>query len=157
MTANKACLKQVSLFAWLGEDHLDTLTSQAEERHIPAGEIIAESGKPSDALFVIAQGTVEILQKTSSEEETVLATLFDLDFFGELCLISEKPRRASFRAMEPSTILKLSRSVLLKFEKNNPDQFAIIISNMARFYSKTLRDLNETLTLQPSSSPPLSP
>jgi CRP-like cAMP-binding protein len=58
--------------------------------------------------FVIRSGRVEVLQKRGGET-VKLAELGPGDFFGEMALLDEFPRSATVRALEPTTVLGLTR------------------------------------------------
>jgi CRP/FNR family transcriptional regulator, cyclic AMP receptor protein len=72
------------------------------------GDKIFREGDPGDTAYVIQSGAVEIF-KTVDGNETVLATLGQGGMFGEMALIGEKPRMATARASEGTTVIVISR------------------------------------------------
>lgn len=63
----------------------------------------------ADKFFIIYRGKIEITKKLERGEDLVLAVQSDGDFFGEMALLDERPRSASARALEPTTVLEISR------------------------------------------------
>lgn len=73
-------------------------------------ELIVEQGSTGDAMFIVADGTVRVLHKTSSDKTTELARLGPGAFFGEMALVSSAPRAAEVRAAEPAVLLRVSKA-----------------------------------------------
>ena len=63
----------------------------------------------ADKFFIIYRGKIEITKKLERGEDLVLAVQSDGDFFGEMALLDERPRSASARALEPTSVLEISR------------------------------------------------
>jgi EAL domain-containing protein (putative c-di-GMP-specific phosphodiesterase class I) len=78
-----------------------------------AGEVIFREGEMGDRAYVIESGSVEILTSRGGAEVT-LASLCAGDLFGEMALIDNKPRSASARAAEPTTLVLISREQVLR-------------------------------------------
>jgi HD-GYP domain-containing protein (c-di-GMP phosphodiesterase class II) len=80
------------------------------EKHYRKGEIIIQELTEAERFFIIYQGKIEITKRFDSNEESVLAVQSDGDFFGEMALLDERPRSATARALEPTTVLEITRS-----------------------------------------------
>ncbi|HSI86455.1 MAG: cyclic nucleotide-binding domain-containing protein [Candidatus Methylacidiphilales bacterium] len=131
------------VFAGLEDVALDLLATYAVEHTFEKGQYIVNEGDQGNDLFILGQGSVEIVKRAGTENEVVLATLRERDFFGEMCLIECVARSASVRAAEPAVVYALSARSLLVFYKKWPEQHAIIILNIARDVSRRLRALDE--------------
>ncbi|PTX99463.1 cyclic nucleotide-binding protein [Verrucomicrobia bacterium LW23] len=131
------------VFAGLDDVALDLLATYSEERRFEQGAVIVNEGDPGSEMFIIGDGSVEIVKRLGTENEVVLATLTKRNFFGEMCLIECVARSASVRAAEPTVLFALSARSLLAFYKKWPEQHAIIILNIARDVSRRLRALDE--------------
>lgn len=106
------------------------------------GHIVFREGSPGDSLYLMELGEVEVVQNLNLSDETVLATLQAPDFFGEMSLLDGEPRSAAIRVVEDCELHKLSELDLQHFSRLQPDQYAVLVLNMARDLTRRLRQLN---------------
>lgn len=95
-------LSTMRLFSGLSEEALWVLTQRLLLRHVPAGENVYAEGAPGDALYLIDSGQVQV---TSDGHP-----LGDGDFFGEMALLTGKPRTRTVTATENANLWVLYRS-----------------------------------------------
>jgi CRP-like cAMP-binding protein len=95
--ADPQTLGRVHLFRNLPQEHLQALESAAQRMLFQAGETVFRQGDPPDWLYVVEEGTVDIVLP-SEGEEIVLASFAPGSFFGELGLFDQQPRNATARA-----------------------------------------------------------
>jgi CRP/FNR family cyclic AMP-dependent transcriptional regulator len=88
-----AALKEVPLFSGLPEKTLKQLASRLRERVFASGDEIAIEGREGVGFFLIEEGSA-----TVSRGGETINTLGPGDWFGELALISKRPRTASVTA-----------------------------------------------------------
>src|SRR5437773_1238057 len=62
-------------------------------KEFPKGTVLFSEGQPGKEMFVLQSGKVAISKKVRDVEK-VLATLGPGEFFGEMAIISNKPRNA---------------------------------------------------------------
>jgi hypothetical protein len=67
------------------------------------GEVIFSQGDLSDCAYFIQSGEVEVLHRENGRE-TILATLKDGEYFGEMALLSNAPRNATVRARSTTVV-----------------------------------------------------
>ncbi len=103
-------LKQASPFATLGPDRLRWLTSRLEHLSVSAGTTIIRQGEPGEACYLVRSGQVEVLAQQDGTAERSLATLGPGTLFGEAALLTEAPRNATVRALEPCELLVVHRA-----------------------------------------------
>ena len=94
-------------------------------------------------MFIIRSGRVAVIKHFGEAHETNLATLGKGDFFGEMAIIECVSRSASVRVLEETELLRIQASQLNQLFQQRPDQYAIIIVNIARDISRRLRALDE--------------
>ena len=70
------------------------LMDQGEVRTFSDGQTIFEQGQPGPEMYVIREGKVRVFG-TSQERETTLGVLGKSDFFGEMSLLTGRPRSAT--------------------------------------------------------------
>lgn len=104
------------------------------------GECILYEGDPSESLFVVQEGTVEIAYDEPGGTVR-LAVLEPGDLFGESALFSRAPRSANARALGDARIMTLDRRVLLKRLKEDP----LLALEMLRSMSRRLQGLEREI------------
>jgi CRP-like cAMP-binding protein len=102
-------LAAMPLFTGLSEEALYALAERMLLCHVPAGEDVFAEGAPGDALYVIDTGQVEILSR-GQVGETTLSRLGPDEFFGEMALLTGKPRSSSAVAATHTNLWILYRS-----------------------------------------------
>ncbi len=75
-----------------------------ENLHYSDGEIIFQSGDIGDYLYVIAEGTVDVIKGDKK-----ITSLSKGEYFGEMALMSEKKRTATIKAFGPCKILAIKK------------------------------------------------
>jgi HD-GYP domain-containing protein (c-di-GMP phosphodiesterase class II) len=103
-------LKEIPIFADISDADLSHIAEVIEEKNYPEGSVIIEELTDAERFCVIYQGKIEITKRLDDGEQLVLAVQSDGDFFGEMALLDEGPRSASARALEPTTVLEISRT-----------------------------------------------
>jgi pyruvate,water dikinase len=86
-------LKQVPLFADLGQHDIDRIAALFKERKFTAGETVTKEGAGGAAFFLIDSGDAIV-----SVRGKPVATLTRGDYFGEIALIDEGARSATVTA-----------------------------------------------------------
>ena len=114
-------LAGTTMFGSLDRPALLRLASSFVSRSYPRGEYLCRQGDPGDSLFVVADGRVKVVLRTDQGEELLLSTLGPSDVFGELAVLDRGPRSASVVAVEPSSMLVLTRARLVQAIRANPD------------------------------------
>jgi CRP-like cAMP-binding protein len=99
------------------------------------GDIIISEGEPGDCMYVIQEGTVEVIQKM--KDRTIhLAYLKDGDFFGEIGMFVDGVRSATVRAMGKVRILTIDKKNFLRRIHEDPSFAYNVIENLAQRISR---------------------
>jgi CRP/FNR family cyclic AMP-dependent transcriptional regulator len=139
----QAFLQAIPIFAGLSPAALTEIASAVDEAEFHRGEIIVREGEPGNRMFIIGSGSVEVVKHLAESRETVLAVLRPRDFLGEMSIIDCVARSASVRAVEDTTLFALKGIDLYHLFQKHPDQYAIVILNIARDLSRRLRAIDE--------------
>ena len=139
-------LSESPLFDNLLPNELSMVADLFSMRSFEANDIIFEEGDFGDSMFVIAQGSVDILRKNPAGELTAIATLDAPQFFGEMSLIDKEYRSATVRAKTDAVLLQLTNENLHIFAKNFRNGFTWVVVNIARVLSSRLREVNRRLS-----------
>ena len=136
-------LQAIPIFAGLTTTALTEIAGAVEETVFHKDDIIVREGEPGNRMFIISSGSVEIVKYLDQPRETVLAHLWPRDFLGEMSIIDCVARSASVRAVEETSLFALKGIDLYHLFQHRPDQYAIIILNIARDISRRLRAIDE--------------
>jgi CRP-like cAMP-binding protein len=136
-------LSTIPIFAGLNEAALSELVKVAEEVSVEAQQVIVREGEPGNRMFIIHTGRIEVVKYLGEPQETILAVLGSRDFLGEMSMIECVKRSASLRAAEPGFLFSLKGTDLYHLYRHQPDQYAIVILNIARDLSRRLRSIDE--------------
>jgi len=101
-------LRKVTLFQDLDDRSINAIANAVVEQSYSPGQIIMREGDSGVGAFIIRSGRVEVLQKRGGSD-VKLAEMGPGDFIGEMALLDEFPRSATVRAIEPTTVLGLTR------------------------------------------------
>jgi ATP:ADP antiporter, AAA family len=97
-------LQQVDLLHGARSAHLALLASIADEVEVSPGTVLLRQGEPTDALYIVIAGAIEL----KGVGEQVLVARNGTPF-GTWALIDEAPSLVSARALEPSHLLRITR------------------------------------------------
>lgn len=116
-----------------------------EFERFPARSVIIEESTRGNALYVITEGSVDVVKRLSvdpGDEKTKtiqLGVLGKGDCFGEMELLDTMARSASVIAREDTQCLVLTTGTFLRIFNCRPEAYPIIILNLARELSRRLR------------------
>jgi len=136
-------LQGIPIFAGLGAPALLGIAEAVEEKAFQAGSVIVKEGEPGDRMFIVYSGHVEVIKHLATPGQTLLATFGPRDFMGEMSIIEPVTRSASVRAVEETFLFALRGLDLYHLFQKQPDQYALVILNIARDLSRRLRSLDE--------------
>lgn len=141
--STRSLLDRVPIFAGLKPEVLDDIHEHGRLVLMEQGDWIVQEGTPGSEMFIVETGAVEVVIHPGLAHETVVAVLRPGNFFGEMSLIECMPRAASVRSLEAGILLGLKAGELHHLFRLWPDQYAILILNIARDLSRRLRALDE--------------
>jgi signal transduction histidine kinase len=128
-------IEENRFFAAFDEKSKNQIISLASRRTIPGGVRIFEEAAPSDGIYLVISGEVEIIKKVDDTREVVLTYVKPGEFFGEMGVIDNCGRSAGARTSVETELAKISAT-----------QFEVIMreasSGVALFF---LRHIDEHL------------
>ncbi len=77
-------------------------------RAVSEGEKVIREGDPSDGLYVVLEGAVDVVKRRDGKA-TVVGHLREGDLFGEMSCLRKAPASASIVVKRPGTLLRLPR------------------------------------------------
>ncbi len=118
-------LPRTPLFSELSQDALMRLIARLDLRILVAGDTVCREGDPAEELFVVAEGTVQVIKAGPPDVE--LAQLGEGEFFGEIGLVSDTPRVRTVIALEDTQLLVLDRATVRELIETEPSFLKILL------------------------------
>ena len=112
-------LSKIDLFKEFPVSSLAELCKSFSSVNYPASSTIISEGDEGDLFYIIVRGRVEILKRIG-DQDTRVKILEDGDFFGEIALLSNVPRTATVRTVNPTLLISLKRSRFLELTDSVP-------------------------------------
>lgn len=134
-------LRNCSIFEELTDAQLELIVPHLYEVYFHAGSFIIQQGELGTELFIIKQGSVDVLKRINNTGKYhQITTIPNGEVFGELALIDNGYRSASIRAAQPTTLLVLTSNALHTLDN---EIIAGIYKGLAIKLSQRLRFINE--------------
>jgi CRP-like cAMP-binding protein len=114
--AKTELLRHVPLFARCSKRQLAEISRLADEIDFPAGKVLAREGDRGREFFVLVEGRAEV--RRGDEQVNVLS---DGDFFGEIALVSGRPRTATVTAASPVRALVVTEHAFGSLMRKSPE------------------------------------
>jgi CRP-like cAMP-binding protein len=137
-------LAATPVLAGLKMPALELLAAEGAVHEFDADCLIVREGEPGHSFFILVEGEVEVMKTNGFGHPVTLARLSARTFFGEMCVVDPVPRAASVRAVGVVKAVEIRAGTLYRLFQKMPDQYAIMILNLARDLARRLRGLDET-------------
>lgn len=108
------------LFASFSEDDLVAVIQGLELETYGPGDILILEGDPGTSLFVVTSGEVRAFVKQPDGKRKAVRDMGEGSFFGEISVLSGKPRTATVTATTNVEVLILERATLDQICKTHP-------------------------------------
>lgn len=132
-------LRGIGLFGALSDDVLAYLGETLASVDVGAGETVFREGDSGRELFVVLEGRLEVLKRSSAGAETPVASLGPHDWFGEMSVLDVQPRSATVRAAGPARLLRVRAADLDALYRRDLKAYSLVVLNIARELSRRLR------------------
>lgn len=140
--------RELGYFSFLSEEDFSAIGEFFQCRQVDAGEILWKEGDPCDYLAFIVEGRLEIKKETEFEgKEVVLAVYSDGAVAGELCFLDGSSRAVTALALEPTSLLILSRDRFAQLTQEHPALGVKLLKGMLLAVSTRLRKSFERLAV----------
>ena len=108
-------LKRTALFAECTKAELIDVAVSSDEREARAGHLLAEEGRRGREFFLLVEGTVAVERGGRK-----VADLGPGDWFGEIAILTYKPRTATVTATSPVRLLVVSDRAFRRVVETRP-------------------------------------
>ncbi len=103
---------QIEIFRDLSSLQMRELMLDSSVRSFRKDEVVFQRGEPGSSLFCIAQGSVAV--EVNPVDASITVPIEQGSIFGEVGLISGRPRGSTVRAAQDAVLVELSRTAALK-------------------------------------------
>ena len=135
ITRGLGTMREIELFKDLTMAEAVKVYGLLETVELAANQTVIEEGDPSDHLFIIVDGEVSV-----AREGKRLATLGPGLHFGEMALLSQRPRSATVTTNTAAELLRLSREDFHSLMQHDPSISSKFLWKFARGLSLRLDD-----------------
>src|SRR5437016_14609971 len=108
-------LKRVPLFAECSKKELGEIARVSDEMDVGQGSVLTREGDSGREFFVLVEGAAEVRRKGRK-----VGTMDAGDFFGEIALVSSRPRTATVTTTAPGRLLVVTDRAFRELMKKMP-------------------------------------
>ena len=137
-------LKNVPLFAGLGETDLDDLMGIVRINEHPRGELLFSEGEPAEGFFIVLDGRVKVYKLSPEGKERILHVIQPGGTFAEAAIFGEGLYPAYAEPLQVSKLLFLPKDALLALLRDNSRISINMIAGLSRFlrqFANQIEDL----------------
>jgi CRP-like cAMP-binding protein len=135
-----AVAERPGLFMGMSEEDVKLLATLGHIVSVQQPDSIVSIGESGREVFVILNGSFQVLGNTAIHDKTIIKMLGPGDVFGEMAFLTEGIRCASVSAAEESTVLVLNAKALDRLSTVSPKVAVQFFRNLARILAIRLRD-----------------
>ena len=140
---NKDSLSRLPVFACLDADALHLIAFSAETRRLPAGETLFRRGDAADTAVLLVSGTLTL--EGDASNETTLRIARPGTLLCESALLAPGHRTATVSARDPSIVLSVSRSLMLRVLQAYPDNAGALRDYWAMRLGRRVSDVRSAI------------
>jgi hypothetical protein len=139
----KAAVPVVStpLFEGFSEDELVAVIRGLRLLTFAPGDILVTEGAPGGSLFILTTGSVKAFVKNAGGESVKVHELNEGSFFGEISILTGRPRTATLTAATPCEVLELDKPTLDAITQSHPH----VLEVLKRFHEARAQDTVEAI------------
>lgn len=132
-------LSEIEMFKKVGTKELAHIAAMAEEHFYKAGERFMKPEDPTDRLFIVVEGEVELTSKSGTAYYWAKE---GMEFGLSTVLVAEEQEiGSSAEAKVDSTVLTISRKAFLESIADNSELAVGLIQSLAEYYLKSTYEL----------------
>ncbi|MBX2800827.1 MAG: cyclic nucleotide-binding domain-containing protein [Myxococcales bacterium] len=144
--ADQRCVPhQLDLSAWVedlgevvGQRHIGLWLQSLERAFYGAGECIVGEGEPGDEAFLVVRGRAEAVAHGSGDSGPAVARFEAGDVFGELALLTNRPRSTTVVARRPTEVMVIRRDLFHHLLESDVDVAKRLMRSMGDRFHDTI-------------------
>jgi CRP/FNR family transcriptional regulator, cyclic AMP receptor protein len=125
-------VKEVPLFSSFSDKEISALLKRSNIFSYRKDETIIHADERIDKMYIVLKGRVRVVDLSVSGEERVMAFRHRGDYFGDMGLLDGKTDFATVIAMEPCSVLLISKSTFDEFFMDNNKALRQVVAVLCR-------------------------
>jgi CRP-like cAMP-binding protein len=143
MSEAAALFRSSEIFEGLTPEELREIIQLAEHRALDAGDLLFAEGDDAEALYVVADGAVEVRSHSPGGEPIVLADLGPGSVVGEMSILEGGERSATVEALRNAELFRVSRGAFESLRSRDHPVAYKIIMGLCRLLGERRRETDE--------------
>lgn len=131
-------LLTLPIFDSFDTDELTMLARHMSCTHLQRGEYLFAEGDKGNFMCFVVQGLLEVIKKSETGQNIVIARLARGNSMGEMALIDKSPRSATVIAKQPTTMVTLTDKGFDLLTERSPILGVKVIQKIARLLSLSI-------------------
>jgi tetratricopeptide (TPR) repeat protein len=119
-------------FAYFPQGALEQLLSSTSVRTFGSDDVVVREGEQGTSFFLIEEGSVKAVTNDPEGHPLTLGRIGAGEFFGEVAVLTGKPRTATIVAETPITLIEIDRENLHRIAQEYPEVHEVL----RRFYEQ---------------------
>jgi len=113
--------ERITMLRLLGRPALRVLAIGAESKYVHGGEILFRKGDAADSGYLVQEGAFKLTTSNAREDRESTTVVRPGAMLSELGLITRTIHSTNAVALEPSTVIRIPRSLFMKMLEGHPD------------------------------------
>jgi CRP/FNR family transcriptional regulator, cyclic AMP receptor protein len=127
----------------LNDLDIDWMMRHGSRKYLRSGDWLIRQGEEVENLFIVLSGTFSVINEYRPDIE--IASIGPGEVLGEMSFIDARPPEASVLTMENATVFYISKEMIKKHMRKEPDFAARFYLAISMFLSNRLRTTMSTL------------
>lgn len=138
-------IREVDLFLGIPSHMIDEIAALASEEVLPAGGVLFRRGDAADSLFILEEGSLEIM--VGEEAHTCFLLDQSGDLFGWSALVEPNQYTASARCVRESKVIRIDGNRLMRIFERHPAEGLRVMRRLAGIIgSRLMMSYKEIMT-----------
>jgi CRP-like cAMP-binding protein len=139
----------VDLFRKIDLDDVAALLRQSTRIDFESGEQVFSEGEEGHSMYIVTKGAFEVYRNAAGKD-VFIASIEPGEHFGEIALLVNRPRSASVRAIQSSSVLRLTKHAIMSEHR----AAALLFRNMAQMMAQRLVSVDNEVILHKTGKYP---
>ena len=140
--------QKLSIFKFMSATEILHIISDSDLIHYDDTEKIVNQGEINQSILIVVRGTVQVNVREESGKDVYICSIEEGEIFGEAGMFLRVRRTANIVSLDESVILRIPRTALMEFIKNNPSTGNKLLLVIIHSLLKKLRGTNQELAFE---------
>ena len=139
-------LRELSSFGGLSDKAIAGLLDAGEVLHLPAGRVLYEAGNKPTAFHIIISGKIGLFRQYMGK--SIHTRTYNAgEQVGFAAIIAMHDHKGAAVVEEDARILRISSGEFFKLHESAPEDFAVLMINLARGMARTIDSLTRLIAV----------